>query len=82
MDDRKFDAVFDKWDSDHDGYWTWQDCMRRGRDQRKVFDPFGWVASFLEFGVTFWVSMHGVRLLGLGCSAIHYTTVYLYMYIY
>lgn len=60
--EKKFSDMFDRWDSDKDGYWTWGDAWRRMRDQRDVFDFFGQFASFLEFGVTFWVAAENGKL--------------------
>lgn len=62
FNERKFNEVFDRYDRDHDGYWTWQDSMERLKVQRKAFDFFGWTASFLEWSVTMWLCSENGKL--------------------
>eukprot|EP00249_Psilotum_nudum_P013912 c24581_g1_i1 orf=146-850(+) len=51
----KFEEIFSKFAKSHPHGLTFQEMLGMTEAQRNAFDPFGWVASKLEWGFTYWL---------------------------
>ena len=58
----EFDTMFDRYDRDGDGFWSWSEFVQRTRAQRSVMDLFGQTATTLEFGVLYYLVGQGGKI--------------------
>jgi len=49
----KFEEIFSKYDSDHKGGLNFKDITRLIQGNANAGDPFGWIASFIEWGTLY-----------------------------
>jgi peroxygenase len=52
----QFEEVFSKYDRGNKGGLDLSDIMRLVKGNRNVFDPYGWTAAFLEWGVSYYLA--------------------------
>jgi peroxygenase len=62
FDEAKFEALFDKFDKDGDGALSWSEFLARARAQRDIYDPFGSIATVLEFAATYLIAAEDGKL--------------------
>lgn len=62
FNEERFEAFWQKWDKTNKGYLTWATIWQRIREERDAFDFFGWQATFLEWGLLYYVAAEHGRL--------------------
>jgi peroxygenase len=56
FNEAKFEEIFQKYDLDKDGAFSWQEWIHMTEDNRLANDWFGWIAARFEWGFAYWVA--------------------------
>lgn len=56
LNEERFNAMFDAYDEDGDGFWSFDDLLRCVRREAAFLDFFGLFLSLFKMSLTFWVA--------------------------